>query len=88
MKLQTERITMTTAHTAFDAVQAAVAGGDADLDLSAVKHADSTLVALILHAHRLLAARGLTLRVRNAPPALQRLLAAYGIESLLDSTLV
>lgn len=88
MKLQLPRITMTTAHAAFSAVDSAIAAGDIELDLSAVSHPDSSLVALVLHAHRGLSKRKLTLRIVNAPTALGRLLAAYGIESLLDGTLV
>lgn len=88
MKLTLQHITMKTAHTAFAAVDAAIAAGDAELDLSGVAHADSSLLALVLHAHRGLSARGQTLRVSHAPAALGRLLAVYGIESLLDGTLV
>ena len=87
MKLKTARITMTTAHTAFAEVDAAVASGDAVLDLSRVDYADSALVALLLHARRELKARGHSLRIVHAPPALSRLLAAYGIETLFDGTL-
>jgi len=88
MKLNRPQITMTTAHAAFTAVDAAIAAGDTEIDLTGVTHADSSLVALLLHANRGLKARGLALRVTHAPETLHRFIAVYGIESLFDGTLV
>jgi ABC-type transporter Mla MlaB component len=87
MKLKQQILTMTTAHQAFAEVDAAVAAGDQAVDLSGITHADSSMVALLLHAHRTLAAKGKTLQVLHAPSSLERLLAVYGIESLLQGTL-
>ena len=87
MKLTQQTITMTTAHTAFAEVDAAVKNGDSTVDLAGISHADSSLVALLLHAHRCMASRGKVLKIINAPASLQRLLAVYGIESLLQGAL-
>jgi ABC-type transporter Mla MlaB component len=88
MKLQCQQVTMPDAHGAFKAVDAAIASGDAEIDLQAVRHVDSSVLALLLHAQRSLSARQKTLRVIHAPDALKRLAAAYGIEILFDHSLV
>ncbi len=81
---------MTTAHLAFAEVDAAFGASrpaDSSIDLSSVTHADSSLIALLLHAHRTLGRGGQTLKIVNAPASLERLLAAYGIETLLQGAL-
>lgn len=88
MKLQSQPITMTTAHTAYDAVDRAVSQGDATIDLADIQQVDSSVVALLLHAQRILKVRNQSLRVVNAPAALSRLLAVYGLETLFEGVLV
>jgi phospholipid transport system transporter-binding protein len=63
---------------------AAIAGGDAVFDLSAVKEVDSAAVATLLAWRREADRRGLKLDIREAPAALCSLVSLYGVESLLD----
>lgn len=67
-------------------VDAAVAAADADglrIDASALAEFDTSAIALLLHAQRAARARGLPLRVSDAPPKLHDLARLYGVEELL-----
>ena len=62
--------------------QAAVAGGENEVDLSAVTECDSSLLACVLAWRRAAQARGAVLVVRNAPENLGRIAHLYGVEQL------
>ena len=68
-------------------VDAALAAADSDavfqLDASALSSIDTSTIALLLHAKRGAAARGLGLQVLAAPPKLRELAQLYGVEELL-----
>lgn len=60
----------------------AVAGGETEVDLAAVKECDSSLLACILAWRRAAAARGAQLAVKNVPENLGRIARLYGVEAL------
>jgi len=62
--------------------QAAVAGGENEVDLGAVSECDSSLLACVLAWRRAAQARGAVLVVRNAPENLGRIAHLYGVEEL------
>lgn len=59
------------------------AQGSLRLDASALTDVDTSAVALLLHARRLAAARGLGFELQSVPPKLTALAQLYGVESLL-----
>ncbi|HEY4371072.1 MAG TPA: STAS domain-containing protein [Burkholderiales bacterium] len=61
---------------------AAVAGGESEVDLSAVEDCDSSLLACLLAWRRAAIARGAVLKVKNAPSTLERIAHLYGVEAL------
>jgi len=72
--------------TAFPLLQAgtaAVAGGESEVDLGAVRECDSSLLACVLAWRRAAAARGATLTLQNAPENLGRIARLYGVEDLV-----
>ena len=78
-------VTMPTATTALRGVEAALAaGGDLEIDASAVVELDTAAIALLLQSRRLAIQRGVGFSLRGAPPKLQALAALYGVESLLS----
>jgi len=62
--------------------EAAVAGGESEVDLGAVTACDSSLLACVLAWRRAAATRGATLVVKNAPENLVRIARLYGVEAL------
>ncbi len=64
-------------------LQALDAGPDV-IDASAMKHFDTSAVAILLEASRRARARGATLVVRGAPPKLVELARLYGVDELLS----
>jgi len=68
-------------------VDAAIAAADdgvaLQFDASALTAIDTSTIALLLHAKRSAAARGLTLQVLGAPPKLRELAQLYGVDELL-----
>ena len=60
----------------------AVAGGETEIDLSAVTECDSSLLACVLAWRRKAAERGAALTVRNVPENLSRIAHLYGVEAL------
>jgi phospholipid transport system transporter-binding protein len=78
-------VTMPTATAALRGVEAALAaGGDLEIDASAVVELDTAAIALLLQSRRLAIKRGVAFRLRGTPPKLQALAALYGVESLLS----
>jgi len=71
-----------TASTLIQAGSAAVAGGESEVDLSAVSDCDSSLLACILAWRRAASARGAALTIKNAPQNLSRIARLYGVEEL------
>jgi phospholipid transport system transporter-binding protein len=62
--------------------EAAVAGGENEIDLGAVGECDSSLIACLLAWKRTAQARGAALVVSNAPANLGRIASLYGVEAL------
>jgi len=62
--------------------EAAVAGGENEVDLGAVAECDSSLIACLLAWKRKAAERGATLTVKNPPANLDRIARLYGVEAL------
>ena len=62
--------------------EAAVAGGENEVDLGAVGECDSSLIACLLAWKRTAHARGAALTVSNAPANLGRIAALYGVKAL------
>jgi phospholipid transport system transporter-binding protein len=83
MRIEVDDIGMANAAQIADLGRAAIAGGDADFDLSAIGRCDSSAVAVLLEWQRVATARGLALRVRGAPAGLISLATVYGVDSLL-----
>lgn len=63
--------------------RAAIATGDAQMDLSGVVRCDSSAIAVLLEWQRTAAAQGLALSVRGVPPALRSLATVYGVTDVL-----
>jgi phospholipid transport system transporter-binding protein len=60
-------------------------GQDTDvIDASAMKHFDTSVIALLLEARRRAEARGTETVVHGAPPKLRELAKLYGVEELLS----
>ncbi len=58
--------------------------GAVQMDASALKHFDTSALALLMHAHRLARAAGRAFEVVGAPPKLGELARLYGVEDLLS----
>ena len=82
-RIEATEIGMTNAAAVAVEGRAAIEGGDADFDLSAVARCDSSAVAVLLEWQRAARARGLTLSIASAPPGLASLASVYGVEELL-----
>ena len=78
-------VTLAQATTVLRAIEAEVprAEGELLVDARALQSCDSSALALLLEAHRLAQARGLSLRLLEAPPKLAALAALYGVDDLL-----
>jgi phospholipid transport system transporter-binding protein len=68
------------------AVEAALAAGDAALviDASSLDSFDTSLIAVLLQAHRLAQAAGRAISVTGAPAQLAQLARLYGVDQLLS----
>ena len=70
------------------AVDAAAAGVSAaeglQIDAAALQRFDSSAIALLLHAQRVLRSRGSRLQVLHAPAQLRELAQLYGVDGLLS----
>ncbi|HEY6865070.1 MAG TPA: STAS domain-containing protein [Burkholderiales bacterium] len=64
-------------------LEAQLGTGDAVVDFGGVTDVDSSAVALVLEWRRQAEVRGVSLRVANAPEALQNLARLYGVLELL-----
>ena len=64
-------------------LEAQLRPGDAVVDFAGVTEVDSSAVALVLEWRRQAEARSVSLRVANAPEALQNLARLYGVLELL-----
>ncbi|MBL0943160.1 MAG: STAS domain-containing protein [Hydrogenophaga sp.] len=84
-----ERLTLDEAAATLGALRAAVAGGEGGaavtVDAGALRHFDSSAVAVLLELRRELQQQGRTLQVRQWPPRLQDLVRVYGVQELLTA---
>ena len=85
MRLTADSIVMENAPQVAELGRAAIAGGDAHVDLSGVVRCDSSAIAVLLEWQRAAAAQGLTLAVQGAPAALRSLAAVYGVTEVLPA---
>ena len=83
MKINQESITVRNGDKVIKAVTEAFQQGDHVLDFSGVKNMDSTALAVILAAKRMLKSDK-TLELQHAPEQLNSLIAAYGVQSLFS----
>lgn len=83
-----ERLTLDEAAAALAALRTAVAGqgsGDVTVRAGALRHFDSSAVAVLLELRRDLQPQGRALRVQDWPPRLQDLVRVYGVQELLKN---
>jgi phospholipid transport system transporter-binding protein len=83
-----QTLTMAQANAAVAAIDAALGEGSVDrgalvVDASALRHFDTSAIAVLVEARRLAQAVGRALTVRGAPPALVELSGLYGVDALL-----
>lgn len=82
-----ERLTLDEAAATLAALRTAVAGqgsaGDVTVNAAALRHFDSSAVAVLLELRRDLQPQGRALRVQDWPPRLQDLVRVYGVQELL-----
>lgn len=76
-------LTMNNARTLLDAGLAAIAGGQAEIDLAELTTLDSAAVATMLVWQRAAKAAGRPLLFCNPPKNLQSLAQLYGVDQLL-----
>ncbi len=83
-----ERLTLHEAAATLQSLQSALAsqtGPVVQVDASALRHFDSSAVAVLLEIGRDLQQRGQSLQVIGLPQRLRELVALYGVESLLPA---
>lgn len=83
-----ERLTLHEAAATLQSLQSAVtaqAGPVVQVDASALRHFDSSAVAVLLEVGRDLQQQGKSLQVTGLPQRLRDLVALYGVESLLPA---
>jgi phospholipid transport system transporter-binding protein len=83
-----ERLTLDDAAATLAVLRGAVAGqavGDVTVHAGALRHFDSSAVAVLLELRRELAQQGRALRVHDWPPRLQDLVKVYGVQELLGA---
>ncbi len=83
-----ERLTLHEEAATLQSLQSAVAsraGPVVQVDASALRHFDSSAVAVLLEIGRDLQQRGQSLQVVGLPRRLRDLVALYGVESLLPA---
>ena len=83
MKLVFERVSYETAPEVKRLVLGAVEAGDEVIDLSMLRHADSTMLSILLAAARCAKRRGSNLVIRAMPAELESLAALYGVSGFL-----
>jgi phospholipid transport system transporter-binding protein len=83
MKVSVDQITVRNGEQVIAEVAKAFALGDHIIDFSAVKHVDSTVLAVVLAARRVLKSDK-TLELQHPPAQLNSLIAAYGVQSLFS----
>ncbi|HMV71875.1 MAG TPA: STAS domain-containing protein [Pseudomonadales bacterium] len=76
-------VTMATVPALLVQAREACDAGVCALDFSGTTEVDSAAVAFALELRRLTSTNGSTLRLRNLPDGLQKLIALYGVEELL-----
>ncbi|HEX4856998.1 MAG TPA: STAS domain-containing protein [Limnobacter sp.] len=81
MKLAVEEITVRNGGAVLEQLRKGLGQGDHVIDFSAVKHIDSTALAVILAARRMLKSDK-SLELQHPPAQLNSLIAAYGVQSL------
>jgi phospholipid transport system transporter-binding protein len=83
-----ERLLLDDAAATLAALRGAVAGAGGDVvtvDAGALRHFDSSAVAVLLELQREARQQGRSLRVRDWPPRLQDLVKVYGVQELLGA---
>jgi phospholipid transport system transporter-binding protein len=85
VKIETDRIVNSNAAALLQSGQAAISGGDAGFDLSAVQRCDSSAVALVLAWERAARARGIQTELQGVPADLHSLAKLYGVDSLITA---
>jgi ABC-type transporter Mla MlaB component len=83
MKIGVDQITVRNGEQLIAAVTKAFAQGDHVIDFTGVKVIDSTALAVILAAKRVLKSDK-TLELQHRPAQLDSLIAAYGVQSLFS----
>ena len=78
-----QSLTMADARAVFNEGMRAIAGGQAEIDLSRTTVVDSSAVATLLAWKRAAAARNAPLALRNPPASLRSLAELYGVAELL-----
>lgn len=81
MKISATEISVRNGEKVIKEVTKAVSTGDVEIDFASVAHIDSTALAVILAAKRVLPA-GKSLALKNQPAQLNSLIEAYGVQSL------
>ena len=84
MRITEQKFTRTRAMAVKEAVLAAAARGDTELDFADVVSADSSAVAVVLAWVRRLQAQNLTPVLRHVPPKMTALMELYGVAELLN----
>lgn len=85
MKLDAAALTTETARQWEDFARKALAAGQSEIDLAAVKEVDSAAVALLLQWKRDAQASGQSLRFTGVSPQLASLATLYGMNELLGT---
>jgi phospholipid transport system transporter-binding protein len=84
MRIEVADIGMNNAADIAAAGVAAIAGGETEFDLSAVRTCDSSAVAVVLAWQRAAQARGARLQLSGLPAGLISLAVVYGVAPLLE----
>jgi phospholipid transport system transporter-binding protein len=84
VKIDADRIVNANAASLLQVGETAITHGDSHFDLSAVRHIDSSAVALLLAWQRAAHARGLHLELEGVPASLCSLASLYGVASLIS----
>lgn len=83
MQVAVDHITVRNGDQVIAEVTKAFSTGDHVIDFSRVTHVDSTVLAVILAARRVLKSDK-TLELQHRPAQLDSLIAAYGVQSLFS----
>lgn len=85
MKIDLERVNYETAPQVKQSVLAAIEAGDGVIDLSTVRHADSTMLSILLSAVRRSQKKGAALRIVGMPAELEALAELYSVGRFLPA---